>query len=134
MAERADLIVVGAGPGGSATAYHAAKAGLEVFLLDRQEFPRDKPCGDGLMPHAAEEISLMGLGDWLDEPHHGKFSAFSVYTQTAFLRQKVPPTLPRPVRLHPPPGGARPPPRRTCEGGRSRVPGRSPRHRTPPNT
>ncbi|MDQ4003123.1 MAG: NAD(P)/FAD-dependent oxidoreductase [Actinomycetota bacterium] len=93
MAERADLIVVGAGPGGSATAYHAARTGLSVLLLDRQEFPRDKPCGDGLMPHAAEEISLMGLGEWLDEPHHGKFSGFSIYTQTAFLRHKVPPTL-----------------------------------------
>src|SRR5918998_1642567 len=93
MAQRADVIVVGAGPGGSATAYYAARAGLEVLLLDRQGFPRDKPCGDGLMPHAAEEISLMGLGDWLDDPRHGKFSAFSVYTQRAFLRQKVPPTL-----------------------------------------
>ncbi len=93
MAERADLIVVGAGPGGSATAYYASRSGLEVLLLDRQEFPRDKPCGDGLMPHAAEEISLMGLGDWLSEPHHGKFSGFSIYTQTAYLRQKVPPTL-----------------------------------------
>jgi flavin-dependent dehydrogenase len=93
MAERADLIVVGAGPAGSATAYYAARAGLKVLLLDRQGFPRDKPCGDGLMPHAAEEISLMGLGDWLDKPRHGKFSAFSVYTQTALLRQKVPPTL-----------------------------------------
>ena len=93
MGERADLIVVGAGPGGSATAYYAARAGLSVLLLDRQEFPRDKPCGDGLMPHAAEEVSLMGLGDWLDEPHHGKFSGFSIYTQTALLRQKVPSTL-----------------------------------------
>jgi menaquinone-9 beta-reductase len=93
MVERTDLIVVGAGPGGSATAYYAARAGLEVLLLDRQRFPRDKACGDGLMPHAAEEISLMGLGDWLDEPRHGKFSGFSVYTQTAFLRQKVPPTF-----------------------------------------
>ena len=93
MAERADLIVVGAGPGGSATAFHASRAGLSVLLLDRQEFPRDKPCGDGLMPHAAGEISLMGLGDWLDEPHHGKFSGFSMYTQTAFFRQKVPATI-----------------------------------------
>ena len=93
MAERADLVVIGAGPGGSAAAYHAARAGLDVLLLDRQEFPRDKPCGDGLMPHAAGEVSLMGLGDWLDDPHHGKFSGFSIYTQTAFLRQKVPPTL-----------------------------------------
>jgi geranylgeranyl reductase family protein len=93
MTERYDLVVVGAGPGGSATAYYASKAGLETLLLDRQEFPRDKPCGDGLMPHAASEISLMGLGDWLDEPHHGKFTGFSIYTQTAYLRQGVPPSL-----------------------------------------
>src|SRR5215212_8122572 len=93
MTERADLIVVGAGPGGSATAYYAARVGLKVLLLDRQAFPRDKPCGDGLMPHAAEEITLMGLGDWLDEAHHGKFSGFSIYTQSAYLRQSVPPSL-----------------------------------------
>lgn len=93
MTTRYDLIVVGAGPGGSATAYHAAKAGLEVLLLDRQEFPRDKPCGDGLMPHAASEIKLMGLGDWLEEPHHGTFTGFSMYTASAYLRESVPPSL-----------------------------------------
>ena len=93
MSERYDLVVVGAGPGGSATAYYASKAGLETLLLDRQEFPRDKPCGDGLMPHAASEVSLMGLGDWLDESHHGTFLGFSIYTETAFLRQGVPPSL-----------------------------------------
>ncbi len=93
MAERYDLVVVGAGPGGSSTAYHAAKAGLNTLLIDRQEFPRDKTCGDGLMPHAASEVALMGLADWLDEPHHGRFTGFSIYTHTAFLRQNVPPTL-----------------------------------------
>jgi flavin-dependent dehydrogenase len=45
------------------------------------------------MPHAASEVALMGLADWLDEPHHGKFTGFSIYTHTAFLRQNVPPTL-----------------------------------------
>lgn len=93
MANRWDLIVVGAGPAGSATAYYAARAGLDVLLLDRQGFPRDKPCGDGLMPHAAAEICTMGLSDWLEEPHHGKFSGFDIYTQTARLSQPVPPTL-----------------------------------------
>ncbi len=93
MTERYDLIVVGAGPGGSATAYYAARSGLNVLLLDRQEFPRDKPCGDGLMPHAAGEIVLMGLGDWLDKAPHGKFSGFTIYTKTAHIRQGVPPTL-----------------------------------------
>jgi menaquinone-9 beta-reductase len=93
MAERYDLVVVGAGPGGSSAAYHSAKAGLNTLLIDRQEFPRDKTCGDGLMPHAASEVALMGLADWLDEPHHGKFTGFSIYTRTAFLRQNVPPSL-----------------------------------------
>jgi geranylgeranyl reductase family protein len=91
LGERFDLIVVGAGPGGSSAAYHAARAGLEVLAIDRQHFPRDKPCGDGLMPHAAAEVSLMGLADWLDEPHHGRFSGFSFYTDTSALRQGVPP-------------------------------------------
>jgi menaquinone-9 beta-reductase len=93
MAERYDLVVVGAGPGGSSAAYHSAKAGLNTLLIDRQEFPRDKTCGDGLMPHAASEVALMGLADWLDEPNHGKFTGFSIYTRTAFLRQNVPPSL-----------------------------------------
>ncbi len=93
MAERLDLVVVGAGPGGSSTAYHAAKAGLNTVLVDRQEFPRDKTCGDGLMPHAASEVALMGLADWLDEPQHGRFTGFSIYSHTALLKQKVPPTL-----------------------------------------
>ena len=35
----------------------------------------------------------MGLADWLDEPHHGKFTGFSIYTHTAYLRQGVPPSL-----------------------------------------
>ncbi len=93
MSGRYDLVVVGAGPGGSSAAYHSAKAGLNTLLIDRQEFPRDKTCGDGLMPHAASEVALMGLADWLDEPHHGKFTGFSIYTTTAFLRQGVPPSL-----------------------------------------
>jgi geranylgeranyl reductase family protein len=93
MTERYDLVVVGAGPGGSSTAYHSSKAGLNTLLIDRQAFPRDKTCGDGLMPHAASEVALMGLGDWLDAPDHGKFTGFSMYTRTAFLRQGVPPSL-----------------------------------------
>jgi geranylgeranyl reductase family protein len=93
MSERYDLIVVGAGPGGSSTAYHASRAGLRTLVLDRQSFPRDKPCGDGLMPHAASEVAMMGLADWLEEPHHGVFTHFAVYTDTATLHQNVPPTL-----------------------------------------
>ena len=55
------------------------------------------------MPHAASEVALMGLSDWLEEPDHGKFSGFSVYTKTAHLRQGVPPHVARSARLRYPP-------------------------------
>ena len=49
----ADVVVVGAGPAGSATAYHLASTGLDVALLEKTAFPREKVCGDGLTPRAA---------------------------------------------------------------------------------
>lgn len=52
MARRWDVIVVGAGPGGSTAAYELAQAGAAVLLLDRAEFPRDKPCGGGVLVSA----------------------------------------------------------------------------------
>jgi geranylgeranyl reductase family protein len=57
----ADVIVVGAGPGGSATAYHLAKHGARVLLLDKTEFPREKVCGDGLTPRAVKQLVDMGV-------------------------------------------------------------------------
>jgi geranylgeranyl reductase family protein len=48
--------VVGAGPAGSVTAYHLARAGASVLLLDRARFPRDKPCGGGLTIRAVRRL------------------------------------------------------------------------------
>lgn len=61
MAETYDLLIVGAGPAGAAAAYWAAKRGLEVLAVDKQHFPRDKTCGDGLTPRAVKELADMGL-------------------------------------------------------------------------
>ncbi|NYG58856.1 geranylgeranyl reductase family protein [Nocardioides daedukensis] len=66
-AERvAQVIVVGAGPAGAATAYHLASAGVDVLLLEKTAFPRDKVCGDGLTPRAVKQLLAMGFD--LDEP------------------------------------------------------------------
>ncbi len=60
-----DVLVVGAGPAGSAAAAWAARAGLDVLLVDAAVFPRDKTCGDGLTPRAIGELQRLGLEDWL---------------------------------------------------------------------
>lgn len=60
-ADDADVIVVGAGPAGSTTAYYLARAGLDVLLLEKATFPRDKICGDGLTPRAVRQLVRMGV-------------------------------------------------------------------------
>ncbi|MDO3650108.1 geranylgeranyl reductase family protein [Nocardia mangyaensis] len=60
-----EVLVVGAGPAGSASAAWAARAGRDVLLLDSAVFPRDKTCGDGLTPRATAELEHLGLGEWL---------------------------------------------------------------------
>jgi geranylgeranyl reductase family protein len=60
-----DVLVVGAGPAGSAAAAWAARAGRDVVLADAAVFPRDKACGDGLTPRAIAELDQLGLGDWV---------------------------------------------------------------------
>lgn len=57
----ADVIVIGAGPGGSATAYHLARHGVRVLLLEKTEFPREKVCGDGLTPRAVKQLIKLGV-------------------------------------------------------------------------
>ena len=58
---KADVIVVGAGPAGSTAAYHLANAGLDVLLLEKTAFPREKVCGDGLTPRATKQLIAMGI-------------------------------------------------------------------------
>lgn len=56
-----NVLIVGAGPAGSTAAYYLAKAGIEVTVLEKTSFPREKVCGDGLTPRAVREIQKLGL-------------------------------------------------------------------------
>lgn len=58
-----DVLVVGAGPAGSACAHALAGAGVDVTLVDQHRFPRDKVCGDGLIPDAHAALQRMGVHD-----------------------------------------------------------------------
>jgi geranylgeranyl reductase family protein len=58
---QADVIIVGAGPGGATAASYLAQAGVDVLLLEKTSFPREKVCGDGLTPRAVRQLIRLGI-------------------------------------------------------------------------
>lgn len=64
-----DVLVIGGGPAGAATAYWLAEAGHDVTVLEKKLFPREKTCGDGLTPRAVKQLEDMGLGHRLEGTH-----------------------------------------------------------------
>ena len=59
--EDAEVIVVGAGPAGSTAATYLSRAGLDVLLLEKSAFPREKVCGDGLTPRGVKQLIDLGV-------------------------------------------------------------------------
>lgn len=74
----ADVVVVGAGPAGSATALLLARLGHDVALVDRAEFPRAKPCGDCLSAGAAAVLRRLGLLDAVQRLPHGRLREWHI--------------------------------------------------------
>ena len=80
-----DVLIVGAGPAGSAAATWCARAGLSVLLVDAETFPRDKPCGDGLTPRAIAELDQLGLSQWLEGRARNKGLRAAGFGQELYL-------------------------------------------------
>ncbi|BBX02522.1 geranylgeranyl reductase [Mycolicibacterium moriokaense] len=69
MTQHFDLAISGGGPAGAAAAWQAVQAGARVVVLDKAQFPRDKPCGDGLTPRAVSYLQKMGLAERVNNFH-----------------------------------------------------------------
>ncbi len=78
-----DALVVGAGPGGSTAAYHLARHGLDVLMVDKASFPREKVCGDGLTPRAV--VCLRRLGIDVDDPRFERHEGLRIYSRRTML-------------------------------------------------
>lgn len=61
MHEQPDVVIVGGSLSGTATALHLARRGHSVVILDRARFPREKTCGEGIMPHGVRELAGLGV-------------------------------------------------------------------------
>ncbi|MGE5460229.1 MAG: NAD(P)/FAD-dependent oxidoreductase [Solirubrobacterales bacterium] len=78
-----DVLVVGAGPGGSAAAYHLARHGVDVTVLDRAAFPREKVCGDGLTPRSVRSLLRMGIDT--TDPRFERVEGLRVYSKRTMV-------------------------------------------------
>ncbi len=83
-----DVLVVGAGPGGSATAYHLARHGIDVTVVERSAFPREKVCGDGLTPRGVAALLKMGVDP--AEPGFERVKGLRVHSREATIELPFP--------------------------------------------
>ncbi len=90
-----DVLVIGAGPAGAAAGYWLARRGIDVVMVDRETFPREKTCGDGLTPRAVKQLHDMGLGDSLTRFHRYDGVRATAHGRTLELDWPTHPVYPR---------------------------------------
>lgn len=91
MMKEFDAIVVGAGPGGCSAAIFLAREGLKVLLLDKDNFPRDKVCGDGVTGYGISVLEDMGVAERVDEINPWKVEGFVISSPHGIvMRQPLP--------------------------------------------
>jgi geranylgeranyl reductase family protein len=78
-----DVLVVGAGPGGATAAYHLARHGVDVTVVDKASFPREKVCGDGLTPRAIVQLRKMGID--LEDPRFERHQGLRIHSRKTVL-------------------------------------------------
>src|SRR5512143_3646798 len=81
----ADVLVVGGGPAGSAVTTFLARAGVDVHLVDRAQFPRPKPCAESLSPQASQLLEAMGALERVERSGAAQLSGIRVRAPSGAL-------------------------------------------------
>ena len=81
----AEVIVVGGGPAGASTAHALAKAGVDVLVVDRAKFPRDKICAEYLSPQASRILADMGVLDEIERTRPGQLAGMAIRAPNGFV-------------------------------------------------
>jgi 2-polyprenyl-6-methoxyphenol hydroxylase-like FAD-dependent oxidoreductase len=81
-----DLLIAGGGPAGAMLAILAGRAGMTAYLFDAARFPRDKACGEGLMPAGVGVLQRAGLCEQVGGVRFGgvRYRGFDIVAETAF--------------------------------------------------
>jgi menaquinone-9 beta-reductase len=98
-----DVLITGGGPGGSALAYSLAQKGIKTIVLEAQQFPRDKICGDGVSPIALAELHQLGITGLEAFARASEISKVGLFIkeEKAFIGLSKAPNLPFHARIIP---------------------------------
>ena len=85
--DRAEVVVVGAGPAGAATAWALARSGIDVLVLDRARFPRAKPCAEYLSPQASRILAAMGVLEPIERAGAAQLAGMTIHAPNGIAFQ-----------------------------------------------
>lgn len=79
-----DVVIIGGGPAGLSAAIALAEARVSVVVIEKQSFPIDKPCGEGIMPEGVGHLERLGVKKFLDQNHISPFVGVCLVSQQGY--------------------------------------------------
>jgi menaquinone-9 beta-reductase len=89
MSKKVDVLIVGGGPAGLATAVVCARQGLKTMVCERDSLPRGKACGEGLMPHGVRYLESLGAARYLSPQDYMPFVGIRYFSSGSIQAEGI---------------------------------------------